>query len=83
MLVPIATNSTQLNVQGREAMASETPSVVADRGYFKSKEILACHDADIPAYVSKLMTYGAKADRGSITMHNTTEMMQIRVRHTS
>ena len=48
--------------QAREAMASETLSVVADRGYFKSEEILACHDADITAYVPKPMTSGAKAD---------------------
>ncbi|CAI8971380.1 transposase [Pseudomonas sp. IT-347P] len=48
--------------QAREAMASETLSVVADRGYFKSEEILACHDAGITAYVPKPMTSGAKAD---------------------
>jgi hypothetical protein len=48
--------------QAREAMASETLSVVADRGYFKSEQILACHDADIIAYVPKPMTSGAKAD---------------------
>lgn len=43
-------------------MASETLSVVADRGYFKSEQILACHDAGIIAYVPKPMTSGAKAD---------------------
>jgi len=48
--------------QAREAMASETLSVVADRGYFKSEEILACHDANITAYVPKPMTSAAKAD---------------------
>ncbi|QKZ04182.1 IS1182 family transposase [Pseudomonas eucalypticola] len=48
--------------QAREAMASEMLSVVADRGYFKSEEILACHDAGITAYVPKPMTSGAKAD---------------------
>lgn len=48
--------------QAREAMASETLSVVADRGYFESEEILACHDAGITAYVPKPMTSGAKAD---------------------
>jgi transposase len=48
--------------QAREAMASETLSVVADRGYFKSEQILACHDAGISAYVPKPMTSGAKAD---------------------
>jgi hypothetical protein len=32
--------------QAREVMASDTLSVGADRGYFKSEQILACHDAD-------------------------------------
>ena len=48
--------------QAREAMGLETLSVVADRGYFKSEEILACHNADITAYVPKPMTSGAKAN---------------------
>ncbi|MCK1791099.1 IS1182 family transposase [Pseudomonas violetae] len=48
--------------QARDAMASETLAVVADRGYFKSEEILACHDADITAHVPKPMTSSAKAD---------------------
>jgi FtsP/CotA-like multicopper oxidase with cupredoxin domain len=48
--------------QAREAMASDTLSVVADRGYFKSEQILACHDAGITAYVPKPMTSGATAD---------------------
>ncbi|CAI9000065.1 IS1182 family transposase [Pseudomonas sp. IT-P218] len=48
--------------QAREAMASDTLSVVADRGYFKSEQILTCHNAGITAYVPKPMTSGAKAD---------------------
>ena len=48
--------------QAREAMASDALSIVADRGYFKSEQILACHDAGITAYVPKPMTSGAKAD---------------------
>ncbi|SUD13023.1 IS1182 family transposase [Aquipseudomonas alcaligenes] len=48
--------------QAREAIGSKTLSVVADRGYFKSEEILACHDANITAYVPKSLTSGAKAD---------------------
>jgi len=48
--------------QAREAMASETLSVVADRGYFKGEEILACHNAGITAYVPKPMTSSAKAE---------------------
>jgi len=48
--------------QAREAMGTEKLSVVADRGYFKSEEILACHDAEIVAYIPKPMTSAAKAD---------------------
>lgn len=48
--------------QAREVMGADTLSVVADRGYFKSEEVLACHDANIIAYVPKPMTSGAKAD---------------------
>ncbi|HGK6853983.1 IS1182 family transposase ISPmo1 [Stutzerimonas decontaminans] len=48
--------------QAREAIGAETLSVVADRGYFKGEEILACHDANITAYVPKPMTSSAKAD---------------------
>jgi hypothetical protein len=48
--------------QSREAIGVETLSVVADRGYFKGEEILACHDASITAYVPKPMTSSAKAD---------------------
>lgn len=47
--------------QAREAIDSETLSIVADRSYFKSEEILACQDAKITAYVPKPMTSGAKA----------------------
>lgn len=42
-------------------MASEALSGVADPGYLKNEEILACHNADITAYVPKPMTSGAKA----------------------
>lgn len=48
--------------QARESVGAETLSVVADRGYFKGEEILACHDANITAYVPKPMTSSAKAD---------------------
>lgn len=48
--------------QARDAMKMESLAVVADRGYFKSEEILACHDAGIAAHVPKPMTSGAKVD---------------------
>ena len=46
----------------RQVMGAEKLSVVADRGYFKSEEILACHQSDITVHVPKPMTSGAKAD---------------------
>ncbi|MGV8842689.1 MAG: IS1182 family transposase [Pseudomonas sp.] len=46
----------------KQAMGAKDLSVVADRGYFKSEEILACHQSDITVYVPKPMTSGAKAD---------------------
>ena len=46
----------------RQAMGAEKLSVVADRGYFKSEEILACYQSNISVHVPKPMTSGAKAD---------------------
>ena len=48
-------------IQAWEAMGVEVLSVVADRGYFKSEEILACHEAGITAFVPKTLTSGATA----------------------
>lgn len=36
-------------------------SAVADRGYFKSEEIQACHEAGITVFVPKVVTSGATA----------------------
>jgi hypothetical protein len=47
--------------QARIATGIEDLSVIADRGYFKSEEILACHEAGITALVPKCKTSGAKA----------------------
>ena len=47
-------------LQAREAMKLESLSVVADRGYYKSGEILACHEAGITAYVPKTLSSRAK-----------------------
>lgn len=43
-------------------MATEKLTAIADRGYFKGEEILACHAAGIAAIVPKTTTSGAKAD---------------------
>jgi transposase len=48
--------------QAREAMKLESLSVVADRGYYKSGEILACHEAGITAYVPKTLSSRAKSN---------------------
>lgn len=48
--------------QARTAMATEELTAIADRGYFKGEEILACHKAGITAIVPKTVTSGAKAD---------------------
>ncbi|MCP1644855.1 transposase [Pseudomonas citronellolis] len=47
--------------QARVAMGTQSLSVVADRGYFKSEEILACHEAGITAFAPKAKTSGAAA----------------------
>jgi transposase len=46
----------------RTAMGTQELTVVADRGYFKSEEILACHEAGIMAIVPKSHTSEAKAE---------------------
>jgi len=47
--------------QARTAMDSEELTAVADRGYFKGEEILACHEAGITTYVPKPQTSGSQA----------------------
>src|ERR1700732_578560 len=48
--------------QARTEIGAETLDVVADRGYYESKEILACEEAGITVYLPKPMTSGAKAE---------------------
>jgi len=43
-------------------MGTEALTVIADRGYFKGEEILACQEAGMTAIVPKTTTSGAKAD---------------------
>ncbi len=47
--------------KARTAMGVQDLTVIADRGYFKSQEILACHKAGIAAIVPKSATSIAKA----------------------
>ena len=46
----------------REALGKKELTVVADRGYFSGKEILACTQQGITPLVPKPLTSGAKAD---------------------
>jgi hypothetical protein len=48
--------------QAREAIGTRELTVVADRGYFKSEEILACHEAGITPIVPKTVTSTATAE---------------------
>jgi transposase len=47
--------------QAREAIGGDL-TVIADRGYFKGEQILACEEAGITAIVPKTSTSGAKAE---------------------
>ena len=48
--------------QAREAIGGDDLTVIADRGYFKGEQILACQDAGITAIVPKTSTSGANAE---------------------
>ena len=48
--------------QARSAMGSTELTAVADRGYFKGEEILACEQAGITAIVPKPLTSSSKAE---------------------
>ena len=48
--------------QAKAVLKTETLEAVADRGYFNSPEILACHEAGITVTLPKPLTSSAKAD---------------------
>jgi len=48
--------------QAKAVLKTETLEAVADRGYFSSPEILACHEAGITVTLPKPLTSGAKSD---------------------
>jgi transposase len=61
----VGTDRSQLASVAREAKATletESLDVVADRGYFNSKEILACEAAGITVTLPKPMTSNSKAE---------------------
>jgi transposase len=47
--------------QAREVLHADKIEVVADRGYYKGEEIVACEETDITVYVPKPLTSNAKA----------------------
>lgn len=53
---------TSMAIQARDAMGTQELTAVADRGYFKSEEIQASHEAGITPYVAKPETSSAAAD---------------------
>ena len=48
--------------KARMAIGTASLTAIADRGYFKGEEILACHEAGISTLVPPTKTSGAKAD---------------------
>jgi transposase len=48
--------------KARTAIGTTSLTAIADRGYFKGEEILACHEAGISTLVPPTKTSGAKAD---------------------
>ena len=48
--------------QAQTAMGRQDLEVVADRGYFKGEEILACQNAGMTPFVPKPLTSGSKAE---------------------
>lgn len=60
LLGPMATKA-------KEVLASDEPiSVIADQGYYRGEELLACEEAGITAYVAKADTSG-KRGKGEFT----------------
>ena len=48
--------------QAKEALGAEAIDALADRGYYNGKEILACGQAGVTAYVPRSSTSNAKAE---------------------
>ena len=46
--------------KAQQVIGSENLRVIADRGYYKGEEILACDEAGITTYVPKVLTSGSK-----------------------
>jgi transposase len=58
--------------QARDASGQDALMVIADRGYFKGEEILACEQAGATPLVPKPLTSGAKAGDDSVSRISST-----------
>jgi hypothetical protein len=56
---------TSMAMLARTEMGVDKLTAVADKGYYKSEEILACHEAGITALVPKTKTSGARSTAAS------------------
>ena len=76
---------TNMAGQARAATGIENLTVVADRGYFKSEEILQCDEAGITAFVPKPLTSAAMqmATSASRTSSTLPKMMSTVARSTA
>ena len=62
MSATTAASSSTMAQQAQEATGASELTAIADRGYFKGEEILACETAGMTPLVPKPLTSGAKAD---------------------
>ncbi len=54
-----------MSQQAQQATGRTAVTVLADRGYFSGRQIVACEKAGMVPYVPKPYTSGAKAEAGS------------------
>jgi transposase len=67
----VTNNGSDRQQQAKSAIASETLTAVADRGYYRSEELRECDEANITTYLPKPQTSGnqAKGQFGRDTFH--------------
>ena len=58
--------------KAKAAMGLDRLDAIADRGYFKGEEVLACAPIGVTPYVPKPLTSGAKAEAGSVSKTSST-----------
>ena len=62
MLAMTAASSRRWRNRRKTRSGTKTLTVIADRGYFKGEEILACDHAGMTPFVPKPLTSGSKAE---------------------